>query len=203
MPTFNLPIKKSSTKKESNIKNIKKANLGMFLEDMINETNEYYRNADIAVIHKKPTPIQIVKVSYPNREHALITEAYYKTPSTTDYNGVYDGYYIDFEAKETDSLTSFPLKNVSLHQVLHLKQIIAHKGIGFLIIFFKKKNEAYILELDDFLLYWDNKKEGRKSIPYEFINEKGHQIPISFKPRIDYLSVVKDVFIKKIKAVEI
>ena len=30
------------------------------------------------------TPIQIVKVNYPSRCEAVITEAYYKTPSTTD-----------------------------------------------------------------------------------------------------------------------
>ena len=41
------------------------ANRGMRFEDAINESNEYYRNKRIAVIHKKPTPIQIVKVDYP------------------------------------------------------------------------------------------------------------------------------------------
>ena len=74
---------KSSTKKA----NMAKANLGMDLEEMINESNEYYLNNDFAVIHKKPTPVQIVKVEYPMRSKAVITEAYYKTPSTTDYYG--------------------------------------------------------------------------------------------------------------------
>ena len=190
MANFNFPIKKEQTKKASNVKNYKKANLGMYLEDMINETNQYYLDRGIAVIHKKPTPIQIVKVSYPNREHALITEAYYKTPSTTDYNGVYKGYYIDFEAKETNSLTSFPLKNVSLHQVEHLKAITAQGGIGFIIIYFKKSSDAYLLKIDDFLLWWNQQKEGRKSIPAEFIKTAGYQIEINFKPRLNYLDVV-------------
>ena len=102
---------------------------------------------------------------------------------------------IDFEAKESNSLTSFPLKNVSLHQVNHLKQIIAHGGIGFLIICFKKHNETYILRLDSFLQYWDQKDTERKSIPYEYIKKEGYLVPFSFKPRLDYLKVIDQYFI--------
>ncbi|MBR2809023.1 MAG: Holliday junction resolvase RecU, partial [Erysipelotrichaceae bacterium] len=78
------------------------SNKGMALEDDLNRTNTWYLNNDIAVVYKKPTPIQIVKVDYPQRSKAKITEAYFKKPSTTDYNGVYKGKYIDFEAKECD-----------------------------------------------------------------------------------------------------
>ena len=67
---------------------------GMLLENALNISNEYYLNKGIANIHKKPTPIQVVKVDYPKREAAKITEAYFKVPSTTDYNGIYIPLYI-------------------------------------------------------------------------------------------------------------
>ena len=105
----------------------------MNLEDDLNQTNQYYLSHDIAVIHKKPTPIQIVKVDYPQRTAAKIVEAYFRTPSTTDYNGLYKGRYIDFEAKETKT-KSFPFINISLHQINHLESIIKHGGIAFIII---------------------------------------------------------------------
>ena len=95
---------------------------GMSLENDLNDSNAYYCSCDRALIHKKPTPIQVVKVDYPERSAAKITEAYYKTPSTTDYNGIYRGRAIDFEAMETRQKTSFPCKSIHPHQIEHLKR---------------------------------------------------------------------------------
>ena len=81
-------------------------NRGLDLEHLINITNDYYLNNNIAVIYKKPTPITVSKVDYKNNK---VTEGFYKTPSTLDYNGIYKGKYIDFDAKETVKKTSFPL----------------------------------------------------------------------------------------------
>lgn len=186
--------KKSSTKKA----NMAKANLGMDLEEMINESNEYYLNNDFAVIHKKPTPVQIVKVEYPMRSKAVITEAYYKTPSTTDYNGIYRGKYIDFEAKENHNKTAFPLSNIHPHQMTHLKNIIKHGGIGFLIVAWSTYNEYYLLPFEVALEYWDNAilHEERKSIPYSAFKERAYLIKEGYLPRLHYLKTVDEVFFK-------
>ena len=66
------------------------ANRGMALENDINETNKYYREYDIALIYKKPTPIRITKTNYQNMR---VTDGFFECPSTLDYNGVYKGYY--------------------------------------------------------------------------------------------------------------
>ena len=68
-------------------------NRGMALENDLNATNEYYRSIDKAYIYKKPTPVKITKVNYPSRDKAVITQAFFTVPSTTDYNGIYDGKY--------------------------------------------------------------------------------------------------------------
>ena len=190
---LNFPIKKKPTK-QVNQKNIKKANLGMLLEEMINETNQYYLDKGIAVVHKKPIPIQIVKVNYPSRCEAIITEAYYKTPSTTDYNGIYKGRYIDFEAKETNIATSFSLNNIHAHQVEHLKQITIHGGIGFLIVYFKKHDEIYLLPFDILNEYWEKRNTDRKSIPYDVFKEKAYLIKINYIPRLDYLKILDEIY---------
>ncbi len=160
---------------------------GMKLEKDINDTNEFYLASNIAVIHKKPTPITLVKVSYPSRNKAIIKEAYFNTPSTTDYNGIYKGKYIDFEAKETSG-KSFPLSNIHDHQIKHLKQIDNHGGIGFIIVRFTKLNLNYYLGIKEFLNFTEN--NGKKSIPLEYFTEFGYKIKDTYNPRIDYLKIV-------------
>jgi recombination protein U len=186
------PNKKTSFKEQK----INHSNRGMSFENMIIETNEYYLAHNIAIIHKKPIPIQIVKVDYPSRSGAVIKEAYYKVPSTTDYNGIYKGLYIDFEAKETTSTSSFPLSNIHPHQIEHLAQIQEHGGISFILIFLKKLDQVYLLETKHLLLFVKRSKTGRKSISISEIQEFGYLIRESYAPRIDYLKTVQEI-IKK------
>lgn len=183
---INYPNKKQTFQKRKT----NHSNRGMSFETMINDSNEYYRIHNIAVIHKKPIPIQIVKVDYPSRSSAVIKEAYYKVPSTTDYNGVYDGHYIDFEAKETNNKTSFPLSNIHSHQIEHLQQVKEHGGISFVLIFFKVLDEIYLLDSDYIALCAKRAQTGRKSIHIDEIKEHGIQVKEGLSPRVDYLSAV-------------
>ena len=166
-------------------------NRGMTLENDINSSNEYYREIDKAYIYKKPTPIKITKVDYPSRDKALIKEAFFTVPSTTDYNGLYKGKYIDFEAKETRSKTSFTLSNIHKHQIEHLKNISRHKGIAFLIVRFTTLNKTYLLRAEDFIEFIDNNE--RKSIPIEYFEEKAYLLKDGYIPRIDYLKVIDNI----------
>ena len=166
-------------------------NRGMTLEYEINLSNEYYRDIDKAYIYKKPTPIKIVKVDYPSRDKTVIKEAYFTVPSTTDYNGLYKGKYIDFEAKETQSKTSFALTNIHPHQIKHLKNIDNHSGIAFLIVRFTSLNETYLLTAKKFNDYIEN--TDKKSIPITFFRNEAYLLKDGYKPRIDYLKVVDEL----------
>ncbi|MDR1781605.1 MAG: Holliday junction resolvase RecU [Bacilli bacterium] len=184
------PINKNTSNKQNNA--LSASNRGMKLEKAINLSNTYYLNKEIANIHKKPTPIQVVSVDYPKRQAAKITEAYYKIPSTTDYNGIYRGKYLDFEAKETKSKTSFAFKNIHSHQINHLKSIINLKGIAFFIICFSHYHETYVIEAINLI---NRINENKKSISYQEIKEEGYLIKESYQLPLDYLSAV-DNFIK-------
>lgn len=168
-------------------RNISHKNRGMSLENLINLSNEYYLENNYAIIYKKPTPILVCKVDYKNNK---VTEGYYKTPSTLDYNGVYRGKYIDFDAKETLSKTSFPLSNIHDHQLLHMRRVIKHGGISFLII---KMNGLYFL-LDGNIILEFIELNKRKSIPYDFIKKHGNIIKEGISPALDYLTEVDKLY---------
>ena len=164
---------------------------GMLFESELNKSNEYYLINNKAVIYKKPTPIRITKVDYPSRTHAKIVEAYYQTPSTTDYNGIYRGKYIDYEAKETQNL-SFSFSNIFPHQLEHLKKVDNHGGIAFVIIFFKKVDKVFLIDIKPFYeLYLESKNGGKHSIRYDEINSIGGlEVTRGYSPLVDYLKQV-------------
>lgn len=178
-------IKKNKTTSYTNY-----GNRGMNLENDLNITNEYYRNMDKGYIYKKPTPVKIVNVDYQSRKLATIKEAYFVEPSTTDYNGIYKGKYIDFEAKETKSKTSFALDNIHPHQIVHLRNIMKHNGIAFLIIRFTNMDLTYLLMAKEFFGFIDNNE--RKSIPLSYFEEKAHLIKNKLQPRVDYLEIIDE-----------
>lgn len=164
------------------------SNRGMNLENDINDTNNYYLINDIAIIYKKPTPITINKVDYKSRIDAVIKEAHFKIPSTTDYNGIYKGKYIDFEAKETKCTTSFPLNNIHKHQIEHLNRIYNHGGIGFIIVKFTKLNKVFLLFIKDLISFIENNE--RVSIPVSYFDKYGYLIKEGLNPRLDYLKIL-------------
>ena len=166
-------------------------NRGMGLESDLNSTNDYYASLDKAYIYKKPTPIKITKVDYPSRDKAVITQAFFTVPSTTDYNGIYKGKYIDFEAKETKNKTSFSLRNIHPHQIKHLRNIYNHGGIAFLIIRFTDLNETYLLMANKLVEFIENNT--RESIPITYFRDNAYLIKDSYAPRIDYLKIIDQI----------
>jgi len=162
------------------------ANRGMHFENEINISNDFYINNKIALITKRPTPINVVKVDY--SKGAKIIDAYFEKQSTTDYNGVYKGYYLDFEAKSTNIKTSFPLNNITPHQIKHLENVLYHKGIAFFLIQFVTLNEVYYLDAKYVINHY--KHSERRSIPINDVRKFGHLIKLGYLPRYNYLEIV-------------
>ncbi len=160
-------------------------NRGMELEHLINDACKYYLEKNIAVIYKKPTPIGVVDVDYKNG--AIIKKAFFKEPSTLDYNGIYKGMYIEFDAKECKNKTSFPLSNIHEHQIKHIDNILRHGGIAFLII---EMNDEYLLYKGEDLLDFIHNNE-RKSIPYDILYSKSTVLNYNYMIGIDFIKGIE------------
>lgn len=183
--------RKNEPKKKRTLK-IAAGNRGMDFESEINETNAYYQEKGLALFSKRPTPINVVKVDYSHGPK--IIEAYFETQSTTDYNGVYKGKYIDFEAKSIQGKTSFPLSNIPPQQIAHLKQVLAQGGYGFFLIRFATKNVVFFVPAAYVIDFYE--KKPRSSIPFEDLESNGKEVKTGYRPRYDFLPLIDEFFLK-------
>jgi len=141
---------------------------GSTLEDLINRTNERYRESKLCLIQKIPTPITPINI---DKDQHHITLAYFDQKSTVDYIGAVQGIPVCFDAKECATDT-FALSNIHEHQVTFMKEFEGQGGISFILIFYSSKNLFYYLRFEKLLEFWNRMQEGgRKSFRYDEIEE--------------------------------
>lgn len=141
---------------------------GSYLEDLINNTNEIYKEKGLAIVQKIPTPITPIKM---NPKGKQITLAYFDQKSTVDYIGAVQGLPVCFDAKECRE-ERFPLQNIHAHQVDFMEHFEKQGGISFFIIYFTTKDIIFYLPFEMFKFFWDRAKEegGRKSFKIDELN---------------------------------
>ncbi|MBQ9277909.1 MAG: Holliday junction resolvase RecU [Lachnospiraceae bacterium] len=163
---------------------------GSTLEELINYSNEIYREKELGLVQKIPTPITPVKI---DKENGNISLAYFEKDSTVDYIGVVQGVPICFDAKECASDT-FSLNNIHEHQIKFMEDFEKQQGISFLIIMFSSKNEYYYMRFSELKKYLDRVKEGHaKNFKYAEL-DKNYFIPSEAGVVVHYLrALMKDL----------
>lgn len=162
---------------------------GSTLEDLINRTNEKYRESNLALIQKVPTPITPIKIE---KESRHITLAYFDQKSTVDYIGVVQGIPVCFDAKESATET-FSLQNIHEHQVLFMEDFEKQNGIAFFLIHYTSKDFMYYLPFRDLKVFWDRAQNGgRKSFRMDELKLDTYKLPQKhgiFVPYLDTLQI--------------
>lgn len=160
---------------------------GSTLEDMINRTNEKYRESGLALIQKIPTPITPIKI---DKEHRHITLAYFEQKSTVDYIGAVQGIPVCFDAKEC-SVDTFSLQNIHEHQVTFMGEFEKQGGISFFLIYYTHKDLLYYLPYEMLYFFWDRAQKGeRKSFRFEELNPE-YIIPKKLGILVPYLDILQ------------
>lgn len=160
---------------------------GSELEDRINATNTLYREKKLGVVQKIPTPIKPITI---DKEKRVITLAYFEQKSTVDYVGVVQGIAICFDAKET-SKNALPISNIHKHQLAFMKDFKKQGGEAFLVVYFKKYEEHYFIDINTLDKYYEEAVEGgKKSISYDRF-DKQYLIPIEGGLYINYLKALQ------------
>ena len=160
---------------------------GSTLEDMINMTNEHYRQQKLALIQKIPTPITPVEIDQSTRH---ITLAYFEKQSTVDYIGAVQGIPVCFDAKEC-AVKTFPIMNIHEHQVKFMEDFEKQGGISFILLFFSILNETYYIPFKDIKFFYERSLNGgRKSFTYDEI-DKNYKINSTSGAVVHYLEGIK------------
>lgn len=155
---------------------------GSVLEEMINYTNEKYREKNLALIQKIPTPITPVRF---DKESRHITLAYFDQRSTVDYIGAVQGIPVCFDAKEC-AADVFPMQNIHQHQIEFMKDFEEQGGVAFLLIYFSHRQECYYVTFRQFLSFYQRMEEGGwkhfkyKELSKEYLVPSGRGIHLHY-----------------------
>lgn len=155
---------------------------GSAFEELINLTNERYRELGLALIQKVPTPITPIEIDQTTRH---ITLAYFEKKSTVDYIGAVQGIPVCFDAKECAEDT-FSLQNVHEHQFEFMEAFEGQEGVAFLLIYYTAKERFYYLRFAKLKEFYERMKNGgRKSFRFdeleqEFFLPKGKNVPVPY-----------------------
>ena len=159
---------------------------GSTLEDMVNYSIEKYREKNLALIQKIPTPIKPINI---DKETRHITLAYFDQKSTVDYIGVVQGIPVCFDAKEC-AVDTIPLQNIHEHQVIFMRDFEQQGGVSFILLYLSHRDEAYYLPFRDVLKFWNRAAEGgRKSFLYSELDQNyrihgSHGLTVHFLEQI-------------------
>jgi recombination protein U len=141
---------------------------GSNLEELVNLTNERYREKKLALIQKIPTPITPVEIDQSTRH---ITLAYFDQKSTVDYIGAVQGVPVCFDAKEC-KYDTFALNNIHEHQIEFMKDFEAQDGVAFFLINYTHRNLYYYMRFKEIMIYWERMENGgRKSFKFDELDE--------------------------------
>ncbi|PJN53280.1 Holliday junction resolvase RecU [Bacillus mycoides] len=164
-------------------------NRGMAFEKLINLSNEMYQRGRVALINKRPTPVKVLKMVY-----GRVKDGYYESKSTVDYDGVYKGRAIAFEAKSTNEINRSDLKNIARHQLDYLEKAEKMGAICFFLIGFSKDKSVFLVPLSVIQAYvrMSQQPKGKKSIPRADFDIYGYLADQTERAPVDYLQYIDE-----------
>ncbi|MGX5441513.1 Holliday junction resolvase RecU [Bacillus thuringiensis] len=166
-----------------------RGNRGMAFEKLINLSNEMYQREGVALINKRATPVKVLKSA-----GGRVLNGFYEAKSTVDYDGVYKGRAVAFEAKSTEKDTRFDLKNIAQHQLDYLEKAEKMGAICFFLIEFSKDNSVFAVPLSVIQSYvrMSHQPKGKKSIPRADFDIYGYLVEQTERAPVDYLQYVDE-----------
>ncbi len=168
-------------------------NRGMAFEHLLNIVNKQYDNKGIAIINKRPTPVKVLR-----SKGTRVLSGFYEGKSTVDYDGIYQGRAIAFEAKSVGE-RRFDLKNVQAHQLAYLEKVAKNGAIAFFLVEIRPEQRVYYVPLQMMQGYVKRAQDGgRKSIPLDELEVYATEVTKGRGVPLDYLAVVDKLHLERV-----
>jgi recombination protein U len=163
-------------------------NRGLYLEEMVEQSNAIYNERNMAVIHKIPTPWKVQRKFSPFHRQYRISNAFPEKKATVDFGGTAQKWSVWFDVKATKNKLSFPLSNVHQHQRDYLEKVNKQGGKAFLLINSEVENKTWLLWITDLLEFIS--AGTRKSLTFEWLDEHCEVVKSNGGIILDYLPIV-------------
>lgn len=146
-------------------------NKGMYIEELINKTINYYNINNIGLFEKRNLPIVIKNI-----KNNYVT-GYLKEKSKVDYFGLYNNKHIEFESKQTEK-DFFQFSLFKSHQLEYLFKSKQMGAISFLLIHFFTMDVTLAIETTELEFLY--KKYKSRKIDYSILKNYSSNVDIIF-----------------------
>ncbi|WP_031542996.1 Holliday junction resolvase RecU [Mesoplasma photuris] len=153
-------------------------NKGAFLEEIISITISKYTDQKIAIISKIPT-----NINFANIENNVIKKAYFALNTNCDYIGLWNGRYLEFEAKETYEKV-FKYSLLRSNQIKKLNDVDQMGGIAFIIVYLGYYDRFFLIKWNILNNYISSNK---KSITIDWFELYAHELFINENLKLDFI----------------
>lgn len=157
-------------------------NKGMYIEQLVDRTINYYDLHNLGHIEKRQIPIKILK--HINQQ---LVVAKLINKAKVDYFMFINNKYIEMECKQTNKIY-FDLKLIKDHQFKYLKEMKKINVLGIFLLHFEAYDSTIAITCDDLLQL--AKKIKKQKIDYYTIKQNGKIINIIYPGILD----LKEIF---------
>ena len=147
-------------------------NLGMYIEQLVDRTIDYYQFNSLGFLEKRQIPIKVLKhINDTTIVAKLVAKA------KVDYFGYLNNKYLEIECKQTKH-ECFDMSLIKSHQLCYLKYVDACGSLAYVLVYFERYNKVIALTYKQLLAC---KKEVKKNaLPYSCMAKHGTELEIIY-----------------------
>ena len=160
-------------------------NKGMYIEELINRTIDYYwYNKDNIYFEKRFVPFKILKIMNNNVFLGKLL-----SKSTVDYTGVFKHRHLEFEVKQTEK-DFFDFSLIKKHQWMFMDRMNKMGIYWFLIIYYTKNDIKLIVNYNKIKKIINKKK---KKIPFLQLQKESYEMEVIYPGIINLAEILNKI----------